>query len=376
LKTALVPTPLTRGTRWVVKIGSALLTNDGKGLDLLRIEQWAAQIAELKLAGIEVVLVSSGAVAAGMSRLGWTERPASMELLQAAAAVGQTKLVQTYEDLFQAYGLHTAQILLTHDDLSDRKRYLNARNTLRALLAMAVIPIVNENDTVTTDEIKVGDNDTLGALVANLVEADALILLTDQDGLFDADPRHNAQAKLIRHAQATDPALVAVAGSGGKLGRGGMATKIRAAQLAARSGAVTVIAGGRIDRVLTRLRAGESVGTYLEPDLAPLVARKQWLAGHLQMKGELVIDAGAARALLNQGKSLLAVGVVSLQGSFQRGECVAVKSEQGVTLARGLVNYDAQDTAKIVGQSTQNIKALLGFINEPELIHRDNLVVL
>jgi glutamate 5-kinase len=376
LKTALVPTPLTHGTRWVVKIGSALLTNDGQGLDLVRIEQWAAQIAELKLAGIEVVLVSSGAVAAGMSRLGWSERPASMELLQAAAAVGQTKLVQTYEDLFQAYGLHTAQILLTHDDLSDRKRYLNARNTLRALLAMPVIPIVNENDTVTTDEIKVGDNDTLGALVANLVEADALILLTDQDGLFDADPRHNAQAKLIRHAQATDPALVAVAGSGGRLGRGGMATKIRAAQLAARSGAVTVIAGGRIDQVLTRLRAGESVGTYLEPDLAPLVARKQWLAGHLQMKGELVIDAGAAGALLNQGKSLLAVGVVSLQGSFQRGECVAVKSEQGVTLARGLVNYDAQDAAKIVGEPTRNIKAVLGFINEPELIHRDNLVVL
>jgi len=376
LKTALVPTPLTRGTRWVVKIGSALLTNDGKGLDLLRIEQWAAQIAELKLAGIEVVLVSSGAVAAGMSRLGWTERPGSMELLQAAAAVGQTKLVQTYEDLFQPYGLHTAQILLTHDDLSDRKRYLNARNTLRALLAMAVIPIVNENDTVTTDEIKVGDNDTLGALVANLVEADALILLTDQDGLFDADPRQNPHATLIRHAQATDPALVAVAGSGGKLGRGGMATKIRAAQLAARSGAVTVIAGGRIDRVLTRLRAGESVGTYLEPDLAPLVARKQWLAGHLQMKGELVIDSGAARALLNQGKSLLAVGVVSVKGSFQRGECVAVKSEQGLTLARGLVNYDAQDAAKIVGQSTQQIKSLLGFINEPELIHRDNLVVL
>ena len=376
MKTALVPTPLTRGTRWVVKIGSALLTNDGKGLDLLRIEQWAAQIAELKLAGIEVVLVSSGAVAAGMSRLGWAERPGSMELLQAAAAVGQTKLVQTYEDLFQPYGLHTAQILLTHDDLSDRKRYLNARNTLRALLAMAVIPIVNENDTVTTDEIKVGDNDTLGALVANLVEADALILLTDQDGLFDADPRQNPHATLIRHAQATDPALVAVAGSGGKLGRGGMATKIRAAQLAARSGAVTVIAGGRIDRVLTRLRAGESVGTYLEPDLAPLVARKQWLAGHLQMKGELVIDSGAARALLNQGKSLLAVGVVSVKGSFQRGECVAVKSEQGLTLARGLVNYDAQDAAKIVGQSTQQIKSLLGFINEPELIHRDNLVVL
>ena len=376
MKTALVPTPLTHGTRWVVKIGSALLTNDGQGLDQARIEQWVAQIAELKLAGIEVVLVSSGAVAAGMSRLGWSERPASMELLQAAAAVGQTKLVQTYEDLFQAYGLHTAQILLTHDDLSDRKRYLNARNTLRALLGMAVIPIVNENDTVTTDEIKVGDNDTLGALVANLVEADALILLTDQDGLFDADPRQNPQAALIRHAQATDPALVAVAGGGGKLGRGGMATKIRAAQLAARSGAVTVIAGGRIDRVLSRLRAGEAVGTYLEPDLAPLVARKQWLAGHLQMRGELVIDAGAARALLSQGKSLLAVGVISLKGSFQRGECVAIMNQQGVILARGLVNYDAQDAAKIVGQSTHQIKALLGFINEPELIHRDNLVVL
>jgi glutamate 5-kinase len=360
----------------VIKIGSALLTNDGQGLDRVRIEQWVAQIAELKLAGIEVVLVSSGAVAAGMSRLGWSDRPASMELLQAAAAVGQTKLVQTYEDLFQTYGLHTAQILLTHDDLSDRKRYLNARNTLRALLGMAVIPIVNENDTVTTDEIKVGDNDTLGALVANLVEADALILLTDQDGLFDADPRQNPQAALIRHAQATDPALVAVAGGGGRFGRGGMATKLRAAQLAARSGAVTVIAGGRIDRVLSRLRAGESVGTYLEPDLAPLVARKQWLAGHLQMKGELVIDAGAARAVLSQGKSLLAVGVVSVQGSFQRGECVAIKTEQGIILARGLVNYDAHDAAKLVGQSTRQIKALLGFINEPELIHRDNLVVL
>ncbi|WP_320827449.1 glutamate 5-kinase [Reinekea sp.] len=376
MTTALVPTPLTHGTRWVIKIGSALLTNDGQGLDRVRIEQWVAQIAELKLAGIEVVLVSSGAVAAGMSRLGWSDRPASMELLQAAAAVGQTKLVQTYEDLFQTYGLHTAQILLTHDDLSDRKRYLNARNTLRALLGMAVIPIVNENDTVTTDEIKVGDNDTLGALVANLVEADALILLTDQDGLFDADPRQNPQAALIRHAQATDPALVAVAGGGGRFGRGGMATKLRAAQLAARSGAVTVIAGGRIDRVLSRLRAGESVGTYLEPDLAPLVARKQWLAGHLQMKGELVIDAGAARAVLSQGKSLLAVGVVSVQGSFQRGECVAIKTEQGIILARGLVNYDAHDAAKLVGQSTRQIKALLGFINEPELIHRDNLVVL
>lgn len=368
--------PLTQGQRWVVKIGSALLTNDGQGLDYERIRDWANQIAALKAEGIEVVLVSSGAVAAGMSRLGWTTRPDTMEMLQAAAAVGQTKLVQTYEELFQLSSLHTAQILLTHEDLSDRKRYLNARNTLRALLSMPVIPIVNENDTVTTDEIRFGDNDTLGALVANLIEADALILLTDQDGLYDADPRTNPNAQLIQQAHATDPKLVAVAGSGGKLGRGGMATKVRAAQLAARSGATTVIAGGRIEQVLSRLRQGESIGTWLHPDLEPIVARKQWLAGHLQMKGEIIIDDGASQALLNQGKSLLAVGVKAVSGHFQRGECVAIVTESGQAIGRGLVNYDALDAAKILGRNTRQIESILGYLNEPELIHRDNLVLL
>jgi glutamate 5-kinase len=367
---------LTAGKRWVVKIGSALLTNDGKGLDLARIQQWTEQIAALKQQGVEIVLVSSGAVAAGMSRLGWQERPNSMELLQAAAAVGQTKLVQTYENSFAKHDVHTAQILLTHEDLSDRKRYLNARNTLRALLDLPVIPIVNENDTVVTDEIRFGDNDTLGALVTNLVEADALILLTDQDGLYDADPRSNPDAKLIEHAIATDPKLVAVAGDGGKLGRGGMATKVRAAQLAARSGAVTVIAGGRIENVLIRLRAGEQVGTHLSAELEPIAARKQWLAGQLQTKGEITVDAGAVNALLKKGKSLLAVGVKNISGQFQRGECVAVLDEQGNLLARGLVNYDVDDAFKIMGKPTTDIDDILGYLNEPELIHRDNLVLI
>ncbi|MDX1341358.1 MAG: glutamate 5-kinase [Reinekea sp.] len=376
MKNELSKASLTHGKRWVVKIGSALLTNDGQGLDVERIAQWVVQMAELKQSGVEIVLVSSGAVAAGMARLGWSDRPDTMELLQAAAAVGQTKLVQTYEDLFQQAQLHTAQILLTHEDLSDRKRYLNARNTLRALLDMPVVPIVNENDTVTTDEIRFGDNDTLGALVANLVEADALILLTDQDGLYDADPRHNPDASLIETANATDPKLVEVAGGGGKLGRGGMATKVRAAQLAARSGAVTVIAGGRIENVLTRLRQGDSVGTRLVPDLEPIAARKQWLAGHLQMKGEIVIDDGAIQALRSQGKSLLAVGVKAVSGHFQRGECVSVQSESGIVVARGLINYDALEAAKIIGSSTHQIEAILGYLYEPELIHRDNLVIM
>ena len=367
---------LTKGTRWVVKIGSALLTNDGKGLDLARIAQWTEQMAALKQQGIEIVLVSSGAVAAGMSRLGWQERPNSMEQLQAAAAVGQTKLVQTYENAFARHDLHTAQILLTHEDLSDRKRYLNARNTLRALLDLPVIPIVNENDTVVTDEIKFGDNDTLGALVTNLVEADALILLTDQDGLYDADPRSNPEAKLIEQATATDAKLVAVAGDGGKLGRGGMATKVRAAQLAARSGAVTVIAGGRIENVLTRLRLGEQVGTHLSPELEPIAARKQWLAGHLQTKGEITLDDGAVNALLEKGKSLLAVGVNNIKGQFHRGECVAILDSKGNTLARGLVNYDVDEAFKIMGKPTSEINSILGYLNEPELIHRDNLVLL
>lgn len=369
-------TALTEGKRWVVKIGSALLTDDGKGLDLMRIHQWVSQMAALREQGIELVLVSSGAVAAGMSRLGWQTRPESMELLQAAAAVGQTKLVQTYEDLFQQHDCHTAQILLTHDDLSDRGRYLNARSTLRALLTLPVVPIVNENDTVVTDEIRFGDNDTLGALVANLVEADALILLTDQDGLFDADPRTNPDARLIQQAKATDPVIKAVAGGGGALGRGGMATKVRAASLASRSGAVTVIAGGRNEQVLTRLRAGERLGTELIPDLEPLAARKQWLAGHLQTKGELTLDDGARKALTDQGKSLLAVGVIAVKGRFQRGECVSLVDEQGVLLGRGLCNYDSDDALKILKQPSHAFESILGFMAEPELVHRDNLVLL
>ncbi|MEJ2044196.1 MAG: glutamate 5-kinase [Reinekea sp.] len=367
---------LTKGKRWVVKIGSALLTNDGQGLDDRRIAEWVSQIAHFKKTGNDIVLVSSGAVAAGLSRLGWDVRPDSMELLQAAAAVGQTKLVQTYEDLFQGYGLHSAQILLTHEDLSDRNRYLNARNTLRALMKMPVIPIVNENDTVTTSEIRFGDNDTLGALVANLIEADTLVLLTDQDGLYDADPRQSADAKLIQQAYATDPYLTSVAGDGGKLGRGGMVTKVRAAKLAARSGAHTIIVGGRLPDVLTRLRQGEALGTHLMPDLEPIAARKQWLAGHLKMKGELLIDDGAVQALVNNGRSLLAVGVKSASGRFLRGECISVKDMQGRELARGLVNYDVHDAIKILGKTSAQIEAILGYLNEPELIHRDNLVLL
>lgn len=367
---------ITAGQRWVVKIGSALLTDDGRGLDVIRIRQWVDQMAALRASGVELILVSSGAVAAGMHRLGWSQRPESMELLQAAAAVGQTKLVQTYEDLFQHHQLHTAQILLTHEDLSDRRRYLNARSTLRALLPLPVIPIVNENDTVVTDEIRFGDNDTLGALVANLVEADALILLTDQDGLYSADPRSNPKARLISQASASDPALRQMATGGGALGRGGMVTKIRAASLASRSGAVTVIAGGRNENVLARLRQGEVLGTQLTPDLEPLAARKQWLAGQLQTRGELVLDAGAVRALTEQGKSLLAVGVTDAKGMFRRGECVSLVTEQGVAIGRGLVNYDRDDAIRLCRQPSATFESILGFVDEPELVHRDNLVLL
>lgn len=367
---------MSQRTRWVIKIGSALLTNDGVGIDVGRIQGWVAQLAALKQSGIDIVLVSSGAVASGMSCLGWDVRPSEMENLQAAAAVGQTKLVQTYDGLFEQHGLHTAQLLLTHEDLSDRKRYLNARATLRALMALPVIPIVNENDTVTTDEIQFGDNDTLGAMVTNLIEADGLVLLTDQDGLYDSDPRQNLDARMIRTANASDPLLVKVAGSGGRLGRGGMATKVRAAQLAARSGAVTHIVGGRIERVLERLFNGEPIGTKLTPDLEPIAARKQWLAGHLQLKGKVVVDAGAEKALMLRGKSLLSVGVLSVSGDFQRGDCVAVVNLKGNVIAHGLANYDALEAAKIRGQTTDDMEASLHHVYEPELIHRDNLVVL
>lgn len=362
--------------RWVVKIGSALLTNDGRGLDRAAIAGWVEQIVRLRQLGIEVVLVSSGSVAEGMARLGWKQRPKAMHDLQAAAAVGQMGLVQTWEQSFQAHGVHTAQVLVTHDDLSDRKRYLNARSTLLALIGHGVVPVVNENDTVVTDEIRFGDNDTLGALITNLVEADLLVILTDQQGMFNADPRSNPEATLISHARASDPALVAMAGgSGGALGKGGMATKLRAAQLAARSGASSIIVGGRLPSVLDRIQQAEAVGTLLVADDSPMAARKQWLAGHLQMRGVLTLDEGAARALREKGVSLLPVGVRDVTGNFSRGEMVSCVGPDQQRVACGLVNYSAEEARKIMGKSTDVIASVLGYADEKELIHRDNMVV-
>ena len=366
--------PTTR--RWVVKIGSALLTNEGQGLDLERMDGWVTQMCQLRKAGVEVVLVSSGAVAAGMEKLGWMERPAALHQLQAAAAVGQTRLVQAWETGFQKYGVQPAQVLLTHDDHSSRKRYLNARSTLKTLLEMGVVPVINENDTVVTDELRFGDNDTLAALVANQVEADVLVILTDQDGLFTADPRSNADARLISEVRARDDALDAMAGGGsGRLGRGGMQTKLRASRQAAASGAATIIVGGRTDNVLTRLFAGEELGTLLIPDQEPMAARKQWLQGHLKTAGQLVLDAGAVRVLKDQGKSLLPVGVKAVAGQFQRGEMVACVDENGNEVARGLINYGASEVARIIGKPSHQIAALLGYQGEPELLHRDNMVL-
>ncbi|MBB1125627.1 glutamate 5-kinase [Thiospirillum jenense] len=367
--------PFTK--RWVVKIGSALITRDGAGLDPDILQLWIEQIATRRRNGHQLVLVTSGAVAQGMVRMGWQRRPKMLHELQAAAAIGQMGLVRAYEDGFQRLGLHTAQVLLTRDDLADRRRYLNARSTLRTLLKLGVIPIINENDTVATDELRFGDNDTLAALVANLIEAELLILLTDQDGLFDADPRFNSDATLISTIPVNDAQLDVVAGgSGSALGSGGMTTKIRAARLAARSGCATVIAPGRGEQILTRIHHGELVGTLLTPVQEPQVAKKQWLAGHLQVRGRVMIDAGAVRALREQGKSLLAVGVKMVQGEFNRGEVVACVDLAGNEIARGLINYDANETRRIQGQSSTEFVELLGFIADPELIHRDNLVLL
>jgi len=361
----------------VIKVGSSLVTNDGRGLDHAAVARWAAQIAELKRAGKEIVLVSSGAIAEGIKRLGWSARPSAIHELQAAAAVGQMGLVQAYESAFAKFGLHTAQILLTHDDLADRRRYLNARSTLLTLLALEVIPIINENDTVTTDEIRFGDNDTLGALVTNLIEADALVLLTDQQGLFTADPRRDPSATLVQTARAGDPKLEVMAGgTGSALGRGGMLSKVLAAKRAARSGASTLIADGREQNVLTRLAAGEDLGTSLvAPDIS-LGARKQWLADHVQLAGRLTLDAGAARALARDGKSLLPIGVVRVEGHFERGEIVGCFDPDGREIARGLVNYSAQEATRILRKPSSEIEAILGYIDEPELIHRNNLVLL
>jgi len=362
--------------RWVIKIGSALLTNDGAGLDRQAIDSWVEQIAQLLAKGNEVVLVSSGAIAEGIVRLGWTTRPESIHELQAAAAVGQMGLIQAYESSFKRYDRHTAQILLDHDDLASRQRYLNARGALQTLIGLNVVPIVNENDTVVTDEIRFGDNDSLAALVANLIDADMLVILTDKDGLYDANPDNNPNAQLVSEAMADDSSLDALAGgSSGSLGRGGMITKLQAARLAARSGCSTVIAGGRNQQILHQVAAGENVGTLLSASQKPLAARKQWLAGQLQVKGKLILDAGAVKVLTEQGRSLLAVGVSAVQGKFTRGELVSCMDSHGVEIARGLVNYNSDEANRIKGQSTEAIPKILGYRDDDELIHRDNLVI-
>ena len=374
--TGLDASPVRDGRRIVVKVGSTLVTNEGRGLDERAISQWGRQIAELRALGKEVVMVSSGAVAEGMKRLGWTKRPKAMHELQAAAAVGQMGLAQVYETCFRAHGLGTAQVLLTHDDLADRKRYLNARSTLRALLELGVVPIINENDTVVTDEIKFGDNDTLGALVANLIDADALVILTDQSGLFTADPRLERDAHLLDRVVAGDPSLEAMAGgAGSSLSRGGMITKVLAARRAASSGAHTVVASGREADVLVRLARGESIGTRFIAQTPRMAARKQWLADHLQLRGSVRLDPGAARALVAGGRSLLPIGVTGVSGEFERGEAVAIRDPDGREIARGLINYSSSETRLIMRRPSSEIEGILGFVEEPELIHRDNLVL-
>jgi len=362
--------------RWVVKIGSALLTDDGAGLDREAIDGWVSQIATLLDQGNEIVLVSSGAIAEGIARLGWTKRPDSIDELQAAAAVGQMGLIQAYESSFERFNRGTAQILLDHDDLANRQRYLNARGVLKKLMELGVVPIVNENDTVVTDEIRFGDNDSLAALVANLIDADLLVILTDKDGLYSANPDQDSSAKLVSQAQADDASLDALVGESlSSLGRGGMVTKLQAARLAARSGCNTVIAGGRNEEVLLKVGHGDVIGTFLSASQKPIAARKQWLAGQLQIKGQLTLDAGAVAVLSKEGRSLLPVGVTGVSGEFSRGDLVSCVNKEGVEIARGLVNYSAAETLQIKGKGTELITEVLGYREDDELIHRDNMVV-
>jgi glutamate 5-kinase len=367
---------LKSARRIVVKIGSALLTRDGQGLNNDGIQNWVGQLAQFRARGVEMVLVTSGAVAAGMQRLGRRQRPHALHELQAMAAVGQMNLVQVYESAFQRHGLHTAQILLTHDDLANRKRYLNSRGTLRTLLSLGVIPVVNENDTVATEEIRFGDNDTLAALVTNLVEADLLLILTDQRGLYDLDPRQHPDAKLVEEGIAGDKQLLSMAGGSGALGRGGMRTKLLAAEKAAHSGASTVIASGREENVIVRVLSGEVIGTHLKAQQGRVAARKQWLAGHAHAAGSLKLDAGAVRVIRESGKSLLPVGVKAIEGTFTRGEVVSCLDPEGYEVARGLVNYSSEEAARIIGHASDKIESILGYVDEPELIHRDNMMVL
>jgi glutamate 5-kinase len=363
--------------RIVIKVGSSLVTNEGRGLDADAVGNWCRQLAMLAAQGREVVMVSSGAIAEGMKRLGWVSRPKPLHELQAAAAVGQMGLAQLYESKLREHGVGSAQVLLTHADLADRERYLNARSTLLTLLSLKVIPVINENDTVVNDEIKFGDNDTLAALVANLIEADALVILTDQHGLYSEDPRKNPQARLITDADAGDPALERMAGgAGSSIGRGGMITKILAAKRAASSGASTVIAWGRESDVLLRLCAGDSIGTALLAPTQKMAARKQWMVDHLKMRGAVVIDAGAVLKLRDGGKSLLPIGMVEVQGEFHRGDVIAVLDPTGVAVARGLANYASSEARLIAKKPSTEFEKILGFSGEPEMIHRDNMVII
>lgn len=360
----------------VVKVGSSLVTAEGRGIDQAALNRWATQIAELKARGVNVIFVSSGAIAEGIKRLGWPKRPTAINELQAAAAVGQMGIAQAYEYAFAYHQIHTAQVLLTHEDLSNRTRYLNARSTLLTLVEKGIVPIINENDTVTTDEIKLGDNDTLGALVTNLVDADALVILTDQSGLYDSDPRKNPNAQFIHQIEADHPELEAMAGgAGSSVGTGGMYTKVTAAKRAALSGAATVVASGREPNVLVRLQQGESIGTLFTSSHSRVAARKQWLLGHVQLAGKVRVDAGAARALTEKHASLLPVGCTGVEGHFHRGELVAVVDADGKEIARGLMNYSSEETAKLLQTDSEHIHAKLGYAHEEELIHRDNLAV-
>ena len=370
-------TVLREAKRIVVKVGSSLVTNEGRGLDEAAIGEWCRQMALLVRGGVEIIMVSSGAIAEGMKRLGWATRPHAIHELQAAAAVGQMGLAQMYETKLRESGLGSAQVLLTHADLADRERYLNARSTLLTLLKLGVVPVINENDTVVNDEIKFGDNDTLGALVANLVEADALVILTDQQGLFTADPRKDANARFVDQSQAGDPALEVMAGgAGSSLGRGGMITKILAAKRAAGSGASTVIAWGREPDVLIRLSQGEAIGTLLVAPTQKTQARKQWMADHLQMRGAVVVDAGAAAKVRDEGKSLLPIGMVQVEGEFSRGDVIGVRDPSGLEIARGLANYSSAEARLLCRKPSSDFEALLGYAAEPEMLHRDNLVLM
>ncbi|MCY4149639.1 MAG: glutamate 5-kinase [Gammaproteobacteria bacterium] len=366
---------LTQSTRWVIKIGTALLTDSHAGLRRDVMESLSDQVCCLLNDGMQVVLVSSGSIGEGMRRLGWKHRPDKVHLLQAAAAIGQIGLVHSYEAAFQQRGVHAAQILLTHADLASRQRYLNARNTIRELLDLGVVPIVNENDAVVNEEIRFGDNDTLSALAANLIDAECLILLTDQNGLYDVNPRQSDQAQLVRYGKADDPSLLELAGEAGESGRGGMITKLQAAQKASRSGSCTIIASGQEQDVLLRLRGGEEMGTLLSPGKERIAARKQWLAGQLRGNGKLILDNGAVSVLKDAGKSLLPVGVTAVEGEFTRGEIVTCIDRKGQEIARGLVNYNSDEARRIIGQPSQNIERILGYYGESELIHRDNIAV-